>query len=423
MKYIMMMITSGVLLFGANIHELFNAVENRPLGVQERLKLESVEAKTESLEANFYPKLELFASLEHYTIPMNVVPLLPTDASAIGTGNGTYPFSEDLQKVGVNFSLLLFAKELYTLHDSMKELELSAKESAKLGTIANQALIVGANGTLIYLESLQEFLDAKKESLSQTQKSVRVGIESGRVAMAEGLKLENKIAQIDVALQTLQAQKKRQINSIESLTGIRVKKAAPMKFKEGVPEGSSDAGAKPLKYFAHVAKNSLKSAKESYFPKVMLQASYLKGFGESYNNSERFDRDVGFVGIKIVMPLYDRNVGAKESEKRVAYAQAKNLYAKQLYELKALESSTLSELDALEASKVYLQKSIDNSKQLRLIAKMSYSEGRMNMEEYLRYEEEYAGALTAFAELKLREWQLLSKLSVVYGIDLKEMVE
>jgi hypothetical protein len=60
MRFIFMMLMSVVLLYAESIHELLDALQKSPVDVHEQLKIAKMEAKKESFEANFYPKLELF---------------------------------------------------------------------------------------------------------------------------------------------------------------------------------------------------------------------------------------------------------------------------------------------------------------------------------------------------------------------------
>ncbi|MBD3795610.1 MAG: TolC family protein [Epsilonproteobacteria bacterium] len=418
-------IISGVTvsLFGANIYELFDAIGKNPSGIEEELKKQKIEISKNSLEANYYPKIEFFGSVEKYNTPMNITPLTPTESTSIMGGDKTLPFSKDLQKIGLNLQMSLFNPELDSLSEALDKAVVATKEKVKMSMIQKESTIVNANANLAYLESLENFLRAKKSSLQQTKIKIDEGVSSGKIAQAEQLKLENILNLIEISLYEVTISKIKQMNFIEAVTKIKIDKSISIQLQNKPIEGKVDESLKGLAYTIEATNTNIQAAQKSFYPKVFLQGTLLRGYGESYYNNDTFYRDVASIGLKVVIPLYDKTKGSAIEEKKVEHLQAQNSYQKALQELLAQENTLSKELAILEQSIKLLENNVENSQKLQRIAKVSYEEGRMNIEEYLRYEEELLKAQSDLAKARLKKWQNITSLALVYGIDLKEIVE
>jgi outer membrane protein TolC len=122
------------------------------------------------------------------------------------------------------------------------------------------------------------------------------------------------------------------------------------------------------------------------------------------------------------MPLYDRGKSIDIELKKIALMKSKMKLEKTKQELEAQIKSLKDGIVLLKKSKKLNDENIQNQKNLLKYAKMSFDEGRMTQEDYLRYEDALLNAKSAYFEVVSQIWQNIGKLAVIYGVDLKEIV-
>ncbi|MEO1953174.1 MAG: TolC family protein, partial [Campylobacterales bacterium] len=108
--------------------------------------------------------------------------------------------------------------------------------------------------------------------------------------------------------------------------------------------------------------------------------------------------------------------------KKIALMKSKMKLEKTKQELEAQIKSLKDGIVLLKKSKKLNDENIQNQKNLLKYAKMSFDEGRMTQEDYLRYEDALLNAKSAYFEVVSQIWQNIGKLAVIYGVDLKEIV-
>ena len=408
--------------FALSIRDLFEALKRQPVTKVDVMLRKSAEASYSRSKALFYPKLYGLASYEHYNSPTSLRPTTPTESNEILREGGGLPFSKDIEQIGLSLRMPVFVYPLFSLTSMMERLKESAKERARLDFIKNEGAIVVLNAKLDYIEELIKTLRSTKKMLKSELKIVNVGVKNGRFAPIASVKIENKLNEIDIELNNLQASKEDVIGTICTLTGIELNKAIGMTQIRGLEEKDFFA-AKPLEYQVEAQKYSVKSKIGELYPSIYLSGTILRKFGRSYNTDDRVIRNYGWIGLNLNIPIFDKVIYS-DIEK------AKSDYLKTQFELEDLKQQLKSESESLNTSLKIVRRSIKLAKktimyqkELLIYAKKAFELKRMTEEEYLRYVDALVKAEADLYGLKAKRWEIISKLAVIYGNDLEELVK
>ena len=407
--------------FGLSIRDLFEALKSQPITKVDVMLKKSAEASYSKSRAMFYPKLYGLASYEHYNSPTSLRPTTPTESAEILREGGSLPFSKDIEQIGLSVSMPVFVYPLFSLTSMMERIKESAKERARLDFIKNEGAIVILNAKLGYLEKLMQALESTKKMLEAELSIVNVGVKNGRFPPVASVKIENMLNQIDVELNDLKTNRESVIATILSLTGVRLSSALNMEQVRDLNEEELFA-AKPLEYQVEAQKYNVKAKIGKLYPSVYLSGTIFRKFGDSYNTDDRVIRNYGWVGLNLSVPIFDKVIYS-DIEK------AKSDYLKTQFELENLKQELKSESDSLNASLRIVKKSIklakktvQYQKELLVYAKKAFEVKRMTEEEYLRYVDALVKAEADLYGLEAKRWEIISKLAVIYGNDLEELV-
>ena len=407
--------------FGMSIHDLFEALKSQPITKVDVMLKKSAEASYSKSKALFYPKLYGLATYQHYNSPTSLRPTTPTESADILRKGGSLPFSKDIEQLGLNVSMPVFVYPLFSITSMMERLKESAKEKAKLDFIKNEGAIVILNAKLSYIEKLMQALESTRKMLEAELSIVNVGVKNGRFPPIASVKIENMLNQIDVELNDLKTNRDNVIATILSLTGIKLNSALDMKQVKGLSEDELFA-TKPLEYQVEAQKYNVKAKIGKLYPSVYLTGTILRKFGDSYNTDDRVIRNYGWIGLNLSIPIFDKVIYS-DIEK------AKSDYLKTQFELENLKQQLRSESDSLNASLKIVKRSIklaektvQYQKELLVYAKKAFEVQRMTEEEYLRYVDALVKAEADLYGLEAKRWEIISKLAVIYGNDLEELV-
>ena len=407
--------------FGLSIRDLFEALKSQPITKVDVMLKKSAEASYSKSKAVFYPKLYGLASYEHYNSPTSLRPTTPTESAEILREGGSLPFSKDIEQIGLSVSMPVFVYPLFSLTSMMERIRESAKERARLDFIKNEGAIVILNAKLGYLEKLMQALESTKKMLEAELSIVNVGVKNGRFPPVASVKIENMLNQIDVELNDLKTNRESVIATILSLTGVRLSSALNMEQVRDLNEEELFA-AKPLEYQVEAQKYNVKAKIGKLYPSVYLSGTIFRKFGDSYNTDDRVIRNYGWIGLSLSVPIFDKVIYS-DIEK------AKSDYLKTQFELENLKQELKSESDSLNASLRIVKKSIklakktvQYQKELLVYAKKAFEVKRMTEEEYLRYVDALVKAEADLYGLEAKRWEIISKLAVIYGNDLEELV-
>ncbi len=404
------------------IGELFNSLKNQPITQEDEMGIKRADLGKQSALNALYPKLNVILSYNHYSMPSSMRPVLPTETSYRLAHNEPLPFSQNITKIGFVLNFPIFVKALYTIRQKANVLKLASVDKKRLNFIQREAQILGANATLKYLEKLTLSLKAKKRSLLQTKKDIKLKVKNGRAAGVEINKINENINNIEISQNKISQNENELKTMIYTLSGIKIKKSIDFKQRRGVKKDKIFA-LLPLKKALSAAKYGIKASKESLYPAVFLNADYFKSYGEGYNNNNNINTGYGSIGLKIVMPLFDKSKYTNIQKARVAYESKVLAIAQMKQTLSAKAVRLENDLKLLKQSKKIAKKSIENSKELLKVAKIAFGTGRMSEEEFLRYENALVAAKATLYQIDAKKWQDVAGLAVIYGNDLKEIVK
>ena len=415
----------SVNVYALNMNDLFEALKKNPNTRLDAIGVSEAELNEQKVDAKLYPKLTLYGKYDNYSTPVGSIPIAPnTLFKMVRAGDAVgQPFGYNIYRMGGSFSMPLFVKSIYTLGEQSKMMKASARVQKEMNILQNEAILVGTNANLLYLQSLKKSLNSKLNSLRETHKFIKIKVETGRAATAELYKIEDAMNQVEITLTNINIQAQNAYVQIESLTGIKLTKALSMQEKKGVEEGTYES-LEPLRIKAQALKYGVKAQEEKkWWPSLSANGDYSRSYTKAYNNGDNVYENYGQVGVMLAFALYDaeNNVGVNEA--KVQQMKVQTLYEKEQLNTDALAGAMSKNLILLEHSTQLYKKSVENKLRLRDIAKVSYTNGRMNMEEYLRYEDEYVAQEALFYQTQAQLWQTKMKLAVIYGNNIQEMVQ
>ncbi|WP_331775118.1 TolC family protein [Sulfurospirillum sp. 1612] len=421
--FLLLFVVAVIDLQAVTMSDLFHAIKQQPSSQLDSIRTKMAQIGKDQVRANYFPVVNGFAAYTHYNSPTNMKPLDPLNAAKLMGDNKSIPFAKTIQKFGVHLSVPLFVKELSDLSHKAAYLLKSAKLRKKLNFYQNEALVLGANANLQYLQNLTQALEATKRSLMSTKKTLEVSVNSGRTPAIALDKLDEKLNQLDIALNNVAIKSLQIRGSIENLTGITLKDAVPMESIATVQKHELYA-LKPLQEAIHASQSDLKAAQaKRYYPKVTLSGLW----SENYAPHDVFKNDsvhtgYGYYELGVSLPLYNKNGDVAVEMKQVAILKEKMQLAKTKNALQIEAKELENNLVLLKRSQKLNRLNIQKRKALLQYAKVAYQEGRMIEEDYLNYEDKLLSAKASYFETISQEWQSRAKLAVLYGNDLKGIV-
>jgi len=424
MKRCMFSLALGLLLsalpaWAYDISDLLEAVAGQPAMELSELAVRESESQVEEARAALYPKVSLFGRTESYDSPTNLRPMPPTEVD-IAAGD-SIPFSRDILRYGVTLEMPLYAKQLYTLQEKLKLLGDRAGLEHRINLISRQSAVLAANSSYLYLVHLDKAVAARIDSLETTGREVEMKVKNGRAAESELYKISNSINELKQQRNSITARIADVRSDLKQLTGIDL--AAPVAMElTGTMTGSDFITEQKIAKEVAAAEKEAQRSREARYPVLSLYGTLSGNDGEAYNTDEHIYRSYNYGGVKLQMPLFDRTIGSGEELADIRLNQARKKLAQTRIELAALADNLAEKLPLLDQSLTLTRETEKNSRELLTTAKVSFTAGRMTMEEYLRYESQLLTAQAAVEEVQSQRWQLWSQQAVLYGIDLRGVV-
>ncbi len=421
---VFMLVVFAVSLQAVTITQLFDAIKKQPTTKIDEISSKMAQIAQKRVNAGYYPKLDLFANYTHYNSPTNLRPLDPLATAKLTAANEPLPFSNTIEKIGISASMPVFIKELGDLSQKAKYLAKSVRLKKELNFYQNEALILGSNASLGYLDNLLISLNATKASLRKTKEDLQISVNSGRMPGIAIDKIDEKLNALDISINNIEIKKANLISNIENLTGIEIKKPAKLRLIKEITKGDFFA-LKPLQEVIKAAQSDFRASKaKRYYPKVALNVMWSENYAQ---NDVKYGKSVndgyGYYQLGILMPLYNRGEDVDMQLKKVEIMKNIMKLKKSEQELKAEVNALQKELKLLEQSRKLKKENIKRNESLLKYAKVSFDEGRMTEEDYLVYEDKVLSAKSSYFETTSRRWQDIAKLAVIYGNDLKGVVE
>ena len=414
---------TSLVLNAYSIPELFDALKQNPNTILDEISVKKSQIEKDKVYATLYPKINLFAKYNHFSEPTGIVPVPPnTLTRMVKDPNVAQPFGKNVYGVGASFTMPLFVKSIYTLVKQTKMMNKSSQKNKQLNLLRNEALLVGTNATLQYLEALKKSLESKNHSLNETYKFIKIKVASGRAAESELYKIQDALNSVKINLNNIEITKQKAYSSVESLTSIRLDKPVDMEQISTYKEGDFQI-LEPLKLKSLALSYGVKAQKEKiYWPNLSSNGKYNKSNTDAYNNGESITEDYSQVGVTLSIPLLNMDNYARVDEAKIEAMKIKTQLDKESVSLKAQTNALKNSLNLIENSTFLYKKSVENKQKLLNIAKISFKNGRMSMEEYLRYEDELVAQEAKLYESFMLKWQTLMKLAVIYANDIEEIV-
>ena len=423
MQKILLALSVPFIMYAQSMPELFNALKSHSQTKSDEIVIKKSEIYEDIASSQLYPKINLFATYDNYSSPTGLLPIPPNELlPMVQNPTVAQPFSNNIYRAGANFSMPLFVKSIYTAADKAKAMQRSSKVKKHINILKNEAVIVGANANFLYLVELDKSLDAKEKSLKETQRTLQIKVDNGRASASALYKINDGLNQISITKNNIELQKKSIISSIESLTGITLKKPVDMKRIGSYKKGDL-VSLQPLREKIHADRLGIKAEKEKLYPSLFAHGNYAYSRANAYNNNAKVNENYGNIGITLNIPLLAMSqyssISLSEVEVQTGELELMKLSDELYAQAKMLESS----LPLLDNSKKLYNRSIEDKKKLLSIAKLNYKSGRLSTEEYLRYEDDVVSQEAKLYKTEATIWQTQMQLAVIYANSIEEIVQ
>ncbi len=421
-RSLILSLTVAALLQASEIQDLLHKLKSAPATKAQNAGATIAKLYAQKVTDNLYPDIAIFGTYEHYTNDTNLRPVPPPEANRLIAQHRPLPFAQNIERIGAKFSMPIFVKSIFTLRKKAGYLAKAARLKAKLDLLQNEALLVGAYAQLRYLDELQKALQARKKALTKTKEDIEIKVQSGRAAPVALDKITNILNSIDIALVNVTANRAKAQSLIQALVDTKPTASTPLQQKTSLDTATLFA-IEPFKAKAQAARKALQASKEQFLPKLLAEGSYAKSYGQ---NDVMFGKDVdrgyGYAAIKLVIPLSKSNFTDIQIAKAKLMQSDAELTQKRM-ELQAQAKALQEQLHLNEKAQKLAAQQVASQKNLLRYAKTAFEVGRMDEEEYLRYETALLEAQTKLAQTRLQKWQILAQLAVIYGNDLERIVQ
>ena len=420
---IVMMLSLPLVLGAHSMPELFHALINHSQTKSDIMLVKKAEIYENLANAKLYPKINIFAKYDHYTTPSGMVPVPPNELlSMVKDPAVAQPFSQNITREGVAFSMPLFMKSIFTMAEKAEAMQKSAQSKKDINLLKNEALIVGSNANFIYLEALQNSLTTKENSLLETKKTLQIKVRNGRAPASALYKIDDGLNQIHIAKNTINLQERKLISMIYSLSGIKLKKPVAMSLYGEVDRKNGLASLEPLRKKIFADKLDMQAKKEKFYPTLFAQGSYVFSQGSAYNNDKNVNERYAKVGVVLNIPLLEMDNYSEISLSEVELKSSEVELEKMRDELQSQVEMLEESLPLLRNSVKLYKQSIEDKKQLLKIAKLNYKSGRLSTEEYLRYEDDVVSVKAKLYKSEAEVIQTKMQLAVIYANNIEEMI-
>jgi outer membrane protein TolC len=406
-----------------NVTQLFDSLKTHPVIQSDEIKLEQALAGKTLAYSKLYPNIDLFGRYDYASTPTGMLPIPPNDLLAMVKDPAVaQPFSENIFRVGTMISMPIFVASIFPLAAKAKMIVSSAEDQKSINLLKNEAIIVGANANLLYMQALDQALVKKKASLTETKEFVVIKVNNGRAPGSALLNISNSISQIDILKNDLALQRQEVIAVIQSLTGVNLTNPLIMDQIGSYKDGELKA-LDPLRKKVEADRLGLRAEKEKLLPALVLQGSYSNNSAKSYNNDQNINNDYTTIGAIVKIPLFAKDQYAQIRKGRLDFEASKNELDQMSLELSSQASQLQNSLVLLDNSIQLYNNSIMEKEQLLDIARVSYQSDRLSMEDYLKYEDDVVLEQSKLFKAQAEKWQTLMKLCVIYGNNIEEIVK
>lgn len=405
------------------IKMLFDSLKANPQTIADELIMDKALMGKKMATSNLYPNISLFGSFDYANTPTGMLPIAPNDLlKMVQDQTVPQPFSDQILRVGATFSMPLFVKSIYTMASKAKMMYQSAASKKRIDLLKNEAMLVGLNANLAYIESLDTALGKKLTSLNKTKEIIDLKVKNNRAPRNASLMIDDGINQVHIMRNNLLAKKEEIIASIASLTGIRLTDHVPM-TQIGTYQNGGLKALDPLKEKIKADKLTLRAEKEKLWPILVLRGNYNHSMANAYNNNLGINEDFATVGLVLKVPLFTKPQYTKISLTKIDLATSENKLAQLNLELSSQANMLENNLKIVDQSIELYSKSIKDKEDILTSAKVSYEAERMTVQDYLKFEDDVVLEKAKLYKAHAERWQTLLKLAVIYGNNIEEIIK
>jgi len=412
-----------VCLEATTMRELFDTLSHQPTTELDKVATQKATLAKEKIEANYYPKIDLFGNHTHYNSPSNLKPIDPIATAELTKNHDALPFAQNIEKIGIKASMPLFIKELSTLGKKADLLIQSAKLKKRLNLYQNEALLVGYNASLVYLEKMLLALNQTKKSLDTTQRNIKIAVDSGRTPAIALDKIEEKLNSLDISINNIELKQIELISNIEDLTAIEIKHPISMELISDIDKQKLFA-LEPLEKSLDASRLEVQATQEKKtYPKVSLNLMWSQNYTTDTINNKSDNEGYGYYQVGVEIPLYNKSLDSDIAMGKITVMKNRLKLEKSKQSLRVEAKKIQKELNLLEISQGLTLKNIEKQENLLNYAKVAFETGSMTEEDYLQYEDDVLESKAKYYEVDAQKWQSLAKLAVIYGNDLKGVIK
>ena len=406
-----------------NISVLFDSLKVSPATLGQRFAADKALQYKKIATGNLYPEIFAFGKYNYSSSPIGMLPVPPNDLiKMVQDQSVAQPFSENILRGGFNVSMPLFVKSIYTTAAKAQTMYEAASLKAEIDLQKNEAILVGANATLRYMENLEAAIQSKRKSLEKMKDLIEIKVNNGRAPATALLVMNANINDLDLKLSQLQINKEKVRATIYALTNIQLGSAIQLTQNAEFVNGDFVV-LQPMEKMIDAAHLSARADKEKLYPALVAQANYVYNHAKSYNNDQTVNNDYTTAGLTLKIPIFEKAQYSKIKLSNIELAEQENELEKMRLEITAQATQLENSMNIINNSIQLNESSIQSKQELLNIAKESYLKDRMTVEDYLKYEDDLLFEKAKLYQTQAERWQTLMQLAVIYGNNIENLVK
>ncbi len=288
----------------SSITALFDSLKTHPAAIADSIDM--MKALTGKRIANgmLFPKIDAFGTYDYSTSPSGMLPIAPNELlSMVKDPSVAQPFSQNIMRVGASASMPIFVKSIYTMASKAKTMYKAAEAKRYINLLKNEAMIVGLNANLKFMNGMITALDKKKQSILKTKEIIEIKVNSDRAPKSALLKINNALNQIDLAKSSIELKKANAITLIQSLTGVYLEKEVNM-TQIGTYQAGELKALDPLRDKVEAERLGMRAEREKLYPMLIARGNYNHSMASAYNNGGDVNKDYTTVGLVLKVPIF-----------------------------------------------------------------------------------------------------------------------
>lgn len=406
-----------------NLSELFDSLKVNPVNKANQFSADKALQYKKIATGNLYPEVFAFGKYEYSNSPNGMMPVPPNDLiQMVQNPSVAQPFSQNILRGGVNLSMPIFVKSIYTMAAKAEKMYEAATIRADIELQKNEAIIVGANANLIYMQNLETAIQSKRKSLEKMKELIDIKVNNGRAPESASLVMNTNVNELELNLAQLQINKEKARATIYALTNVQLAKAVNLTQNAEFKNGDFEV-LKPMEKMIEADRLSARAEKEKLYPALVAQANFAYNHGKAYNNNEIVNDNFTTAGLTLKIPLFEKTQYSKIKLSNIEVEEQQNEIEKTRMEITAEATQLENSLELLKRSIELNNNSIQSKQELLDIAKESYLKDRMTIEDYLKYEDDLLYEKAKLYQTQAEKWQTLMKLAVIYGNNIENLVK